>query len=186
MVPTGTLLSICLWATCAAAHETDPGQDVPLEAPPKSILTQGRGFSLPGLVQSRVEYTPDDSDLVEYTVIMFLHSGCPASATEYKSLDELSKSMRVRVIAVARGSLLQLRELDGRHQFTFPVAVDSAGVVFDAWDVDLYPTTFLLGKGGQVESVEIGSGSVALVMERASLLGSPADTAGASITTLSH
>ena len=162
MVRAGAFLTIWLLYSDGFGH--DP------ELPNQLATSRGVEFTLPGLFQPQVEYSPVDD--VEATIVAFLHSDCPASETEYETLNKLTKAKGMRVIAVARGDLLPLRKSDGQHRFLFPVGIDTTGAVFDAWGVDAYPTVFLLARGGKVESIELGSGSVALTVQQAFSSGS--------------
>ena len=147
--------------TCWAAPATDLARhfqqagvaplDKPLKAP---------DFTLPTLAGESVRLSDLEGRLV---VLNFWATWCPPCIKEMPSLERLGDRFRDRVTVLAvsldMGNPASVAAFVNGYGWKLPVLVDSLTEVGDAYQVQVMPTTYLIGLDGQILGRAFGARS---------------------------
>ncbi len=148
--PVRVVLFLCVWGfACTSAggellrHEQDP-------APP--------ALSLPDLSGQQHQLEDYRGQVV---LVNFWASWCPPCLAEMPSMQRLFETMAGRpfqILAVnteeGKSTVWKFRKL---LNISFPTLLDASGEVTRAWEIELFPTSYLIDAGGRIRYLSYGA-----------------------------
>jgi len=89
-------------------------------------------------------------------VLHFWATWCPVCRAEAGNIDALAKEAKVITVAVKSGGLQKIDAYKREHGLSFPVINDQNGAVAEAFRINVFPTTIIVGRDGKVFWAETG------------------------------
>ncbi|MBI2091126.1 MAG: TlpA family protein disulfide reductase [Deltaproteobacteria bacterium] len=90
----------------------------------------------------------------------FWATWCPPCRLEMPTMEELHKEFRSQGLVLLainyRESAAEVKAFLEEHRFTFPVLFDREGKAFDLYQAWSLPTTYLIGKNGEIVGRVVG------------------------------
>ncbi len=140
---------VAMWGPGHGAVVQSAGRPIPGQAAPDFTLTllDGSTVSLSGLRGQVV-------------VINFWASWCPPCEEESPALQAVWEEYRgrgVTFVGIAyKDEEAAVRDFVARHGLTYPIGIDQAGSIADAYGITGVPETFVVGPDGRVAAMYIG------------------------------
>lgn len=92
----------------------------------------------------------------EPVLVHFWATWCGVCRAEQGTIDGLAEDYRVITVASQSGSADRVAAYMREHDLDFPVLLDPDGALARRWGVQAFPSSFVIGPDGQIESVEVG------------------------------
>ncbi len=89
-------------------------------------------------------------------LVHFWATWCGVCRLEQDSIDRLAKDFPVIAVASQSGTTQELINTVAQRGITVPVLPDEHGRLARAFGVNVYPTTFVVGKNNEIYDVEVG------------------------------
>ena len=145
-------LSAILWLSINTANDKPAPR--PAELKIGSFATD---FTLPTLNGGATSLSDYDEQVV---VINFWATWCPPCKAEMPGINAFYETYRDKGLVVlainGQESAATVGEFIAAEGFTFPVLLDEEGEATRLFNARSFPTTFILGKNGRIEHVQVG------------------------------
>ena len=89
-------------------------------------------------------------------VVHFWATWCPVCKLEAGNIERLSKEYNVLTIAVNSGSDKELNSFMREDKLSYKVIHDKNGVLAQKFNIEVYPTTLIYNKEGELKFTEVG------------------------------
>jgi thiol-disulfide isomerase/thioredoxin len=89
-------------------------------------------------------------------LVHFWATWCPICKLEAANIERLSKEYNVITIAVNSGSDEELKAFMIEHELTYKVIHDQSGELAKKFNIEVYPTTLVYNKKGELKFTEVG------------------------------
>ena len=89
-------------------------------------------------------------------VVHFWATWCSVCKLEAANIERLSKDYNVITIAVNSGSDEELKAFMKEHESTYKVIHDKSGELAKKFNIEVYPTTLIYNKKGELKFTEVG------------------------------
>ena len=89
-------------------------------------------------------------------VVHFWATWCPVCKLEAANIERLSKEYNVLTIAVNSGSDKELNSFMREDKLSYKVIDDKNGVLAQKFNIEVYPTTLIYNKEGELKFTEVG------------------------------
>jgi peroxiredoxin len=89
-------------------------------------------------------------------LVHFWGTWCPVCKLEIQNIEELSKEYNIVTIAVNSASSEQLNTFINKHHLTYSVIDDKEGSLAKKFNINIYPTTLVYNKKGELKFTEVG------------------------------
>ena len=89
-------------------------------------------------------------------VVHFWATWCPVCKLEVANIEQLSKEYNVITIAVNSGSDEELNTFMTKHMLTYKVIHDKSAHLAKKFNIEVYPTTLIYNKEGELKFAEVG------------------------------
>ena len=89
-------------------------------------------------------------------VVHFWGTWCPVCKLESVNIEQLSKEYNVITIAVNSGSNEKIEAFMGEHKLSYRVVSDKSSTLAQKFNIEVYPTTLIYSKKGELKFTEVG------------------------------
>ncbi len=89
-------------------------------------------------------------------VVHFWATWCPVCKLEAANIEQLSKEYSVITIAVNSGLDEEINTFMKEHELNYKVIHDKSGVLAKKFNIEVYPTTLIYDKEGELKFTEVG------------------------------
>ncbi|DAB41291.1 MAG TPA: protein disulfide oxidoreductase [Sulfurovum sp. UBA12169] len=107
-----------------------------------------------------------DDVLKKPLIVHFWGTWCPTCKLEASNIQAVSKKYRVLSIAVNSGSDEQIKQYMNEKDLNFKVINDNEGKWKAAFNVEVFPTTFIYDSKGKLQFTEVGYTTTAGLLAR--------------------
>jgi thiol-disulfide isomerase/thioredoxin len=104
-------------------------------------------------------------------VLHFWGTWCPTCKLEIANIEHISKSYNVLTIAVNSGDDSKINNFMRERGLTFKVINDNSGEWAKKFNVEVYPTTFIYDKKGELKFTEVGYTTTVGLLARVAIVG---------------
>jgi len=149
----GPLLALLFFSTVAAG---DSYEALGLLRPPRN--TPAREFALPGPGGSTVRFGTFKGKVV---FLNFWATWCPPCREEMPGMEQLyqrykSRGFTILAVSVDGEGEKVVKPFLREYRLTFPVVYDTRMKVADLYQVRALPSTYLIGRDGQIAALALG------------------------------
>jgi len=89
-------------------------------------------------------------------LVHFWATWCPVCKLEVANIERLSKEYSIITIAVNSGSDEELKIFMKEHELSYKVIHDKSGKLAKKFNIEVYPTTLIYNKKGELKFTEVG------------------------------
>ncbi len=89
-------------------------------------------------------------------VVHFWATWCPVCKLEAANIEQLSKEYSVITIAVNSGLDEEINTFMKEHELNYKVIHDKNGILAKKFNIEVYPTTLIYDKEGELKFTEVG------------------------------
>jgi len=89
-------------------------------------------------------------------LVHFWAEWCPVCRAEESTINSLAEGYQVLTVATNSGDADDVRKYMQENELSFPVLIDEDGLIAWQWGIRGVPSSFIIDRQGQIESIAVG------------------------------